>query len=197
MPSTATPCSPTLHLTACPSWDSGCTSNPFNNLNSLSNAPAARHPQTARLHPTTSGTNNTYEGPWALNAWNYGPCNYLPTDPTTGQVDAHEPRPLLRSHFATWQSDWQQDAASTYTPTVPIAHTHPPRLTPTATTQRLQPPPPRRPARSATSTTTARSTFSTSPSCSNWGTTNATADINHDGTVNIFDLSILLSHWGT
>jgi hypothetical protein len=30
-----------------------------------------------------------------------------------------------------------------------------------------------------------------------WGTANTTADINHDGTVNIFDLSILLSHWGT
>jgi dockerin type I repeat protein len=29
-----------------------------------------------------------------------------------------------------------------------------------------------------------------------WGTTNPVADLNHDGTVNIFDLSILLSHWG-
>ncbi len=32
---------------------------------------------------------------------------------------------------------------------------------------------------------------------SNYNTTNAVADINHDGTVNIFDLSILLSHYGT
>ena|GEM_PF-6482060 len=31
---------------------------------------------------------------------------------------------------------------------------------------------------------------------SDWGTNNATADLNHDGTVNVFDLSILLSHWG-
>jgi hypothetical protein len=31
---------------------------------------------------------------------------------------------------------------------------------------------------------------------SDWGTNNATADINKDGTVNIFDLSILLSNWG-
>lgn len=30
-----------------------------------------------------------------------------------------------------------------------------------------------------------------------WGTTNATSDLNHDGTVNIFDLSTLLSHWGS
>jgi hypothetical protein len=28
-----------------------------------------------------------------------------------------------------------------------------------------------------------------------WGTSSATADLNHDGTVNIFDLSVLLSHW--
>jgi hypothetical protein len=31
---------------------------------------------------------------------------------------------------------------------------------------------------------------------SNWGTTNATCDINHNGSVDIFDLSILLSHYG-
>jgi hypothetical protein len=31
---------------------------------------------------------------------------------------------------------------------------------------------------------------------SEWGTQNATADLNKDGTVNVFDLSILLSHWG-
>jgi hypothetical protein len=30
-----------------------------------------------------------------------------------------------------------------------------------------------------------------------WGTANPTADLNHDNTVNIFDLSIFLSHWGT
>jgi hypothetical protein len=32
---------------------------------------------------------------------------------------------------------------------------------------------------------------------SKWATTDANSDLNHDGTVNIFDLSILLSHWGT
>src|SRR5438105_13165153 len=31
---------------------------------------------------------------------------------------------------------------------------------------------------------------------SNYGTTNSTADINTDGTVNVLDLSILLSHYG-
>lgn len=32
---------------------------------------------------------------------------------------------------------------------------------------------------------------------SNYNTSNAVADINHDGTVDVFDLSILLSHYGT
>jgi chitodextrinase len=32
---------------------------------------------------------------------------------------------------------------------------------------------------------------------SNWGTSNTIADLNHDGTVNIIDLSILLSNWGS
>jgi hypothetical protein len=39
--------------------------------------------------------------------------------------------------------------------------------------------------------------FDLSALLSAWGTANATADLNHDGTVNIFDLSSLLSHWGT
>jgi hypothetical protein len=29
-----------------------------------------------------------------------------------------------------------------------------------------------------------------------WGTSNAKADLNHDGSVNVIDLSALLSHWG-
>jgi hypothetical protein len=32
---------------------------------------------------------------------------------------------------------------------------------------------------------------------SKWGTTDAASDLNKDGSVNVFDLSILLSHWGT
>jgi hypothetical protein len=32
---------------------------------------------------------------------------------------------------------------------------------------------------------------------SNYGTTNAVADVNKDGVVDVFDLSILLSHYGT
>jgi hypothetical protein len=32
---------------------------------------------------------------------------------------------------------------------------------------------------------------------SKWGTSDAASDLNHDGGVNVFDLSILLSHWGS
>src|SRR5258708_5821867 len=38
--------------------------------------------------------------------------------------------------------------------------------------------------------------FDLSIMLSDWGTNNATADLNGDGTVNVFDLSTLLSHWG-
>jgi hypothetical protein len=38
--------------------------------------------------------------------------------------------------------------------------------------------------------------FDLSIMLSKWGTTDAVADLNHDGTVNIFDLSTLLTHWG-
>jgi mannan endo-1,4-beta-mannosidase len=39
--------------------------------------------------------------------------------------------------------------------------------------------------------------FDLSTLLSDWGTANAAADLNKDGTVNVFDLSTLLSHWGT
>jgi hypothetical protein len=32
---------------------------------------------------------------------------------------------------------------------------------------------------------------------SNWGSTGGVADINKDGKVDIFDLSVLLSNWGS
>ena len=38
--------------------------------------------------------------------------------------------------------------------------------------------------------------FDLSIMLSDWNTSNTTADLNSDGTVNVFDLSILLSHWG-
>jgi hypothetical protein len=37
--------------------------------------------------------------------------------------------------------------------------------------------------------------FDLSTLLSKWGTSTASADLNHDGTVNVFDLSVLLSHW--
>src|SRR6266550_1917182 len=37
--------------------------------------------------------------------------------------------------------------------------------------------------------------FDLSMLLTHWGTSDAASDINHDGTVNVFDLSPLLSHW--
>lgn len=39
--------------------------------------------------------------------------------------------------------------------------------------------------------------FDLSVLLTNWNTAQSTSDINHDGIVNVIDLSIMLSHWGT
>jgi hypothetical protein len=108
--------------------------------------------------------------------------------------------------LAHWQSDWQQDAGSTWTaaPTPTTSGTATPTPTQTAT-----PTPTPTPTATPTPTPTPSgkvgdlnadgqiNIFDLSILLSHWGTADATADINHDGTVNVFDLSILLSHWGT
>ena len=176
-------------LTSCPSWDSGCSSDPLKNLNALSNAPdAPANNDEAAENDVWS--NNSYSGPWMWTAYDYGDCaTDAPTDPTTGKS---MPSGECSVDFAHWQSDWQQDSGSTYSPTVS-------------------------PTPGTSSTPTPGATPSSSPSgvigdlnndgtvnifdlsilLSNWGTSDAAADLNNDGTVNIFDLSILLSHWGT
>ncbi len=96
----------------CPSWDSGCRSNPLVNLNALSRPPNA---------PASSGeapgnnvwADNAYSGPWSWNAYLYGSCDPLPTDGLTG---ASVPAGGCEDSFATWQSTWQQDASSTSDP---------------------------------------------------------------------------------
>jgi hypothetical protein len=111
------------------------------------------------------------------------------------------PSPGCQEDFAHWQSNWQQDAGSTYSATVPSGS---PTPTPTPTPT---------PSASATPTPTPTpspsgkigdlnndgqvNVFDLSILLSAWNTNNATADLNHDNTVNVFDLSILLSHWGT
>ena len=103
-------------LTGCPAWDSGCTSNPLTNLNALSSPPGA---------PAGNGetpynnvwSDNTYEGPWSWNTYIFGNCAgggvFMPSDPTTGHsLDSSS----CFDDFSHWQSNWEQDQGSTYTP---------------------------------------------------------------------------------
>jgi hypothetical protein len=100
-------------FTACPQWDTACATNPLANINALPNPPGAR---------TSNGegpgnnvwSNNTYVGPWGWNAYLYSPCSPLPTDPKTGSSMPSSACGL--TDFSVWQSDWQQDASSTYKP---------------------------------------------------------------------------------
>jgi hypothetical protein len=104
-------------FTGCPSWDSGCSSNPLNNINASSAAPYA---------PANNGeqasnnlwSDNSYYGPWTWTAYNYGPCDALPSDPTTGKSMPTSPSPCSNLDFAHWQAYWQQDTTSTYNPAV-------------------------------------------------------------------------------
>jgi hypothetical protein len=101
-------------LTDCPSWDSDCTASPLTNINALSSAPNA---------PARNGeaawndvwSDNTYTGPWAWNAYAYGSCDSLPSDPTTGKS---MPSGACRDiDFATWKGDWQEDLNSSHSAT--------------------------------------------------------------------------------
>src|SRR5262249_1059378 len=126
----------------------------------------------------------------------FGSCSTLPSDTTTGKSMPSTPNACSNVDFAHWQSDWQQDAGSTYSPTTSPT----PSVSATPT-----------PSASATPTPTSSPSgnigdlnndgsvdiFDLSILLSGWGTSKATDDLSHDGTVNIYDLSILLSHWGT
>jgi hypothetical protein len=100
-------------FTGCPAWDTGCTANPLANINALSNPPGA-----AGKNGERPGNNvwsdNTYTGPWAWNAYLFGACSPLPTDPATGHSMPASACGL--TGFSQWHSDWQQDASSTYNP---------------------------------------------------------------------------------
>jgi hypothetical protein len=182
-------------LTACPSWDSGCTTNPLKNLNALSNPPNA---PAANGEPANNNiwSNNSYYGPWLWNAYYFGACNPLPSDPQTGHSMPASPSPCSNVDFTHWQSYWQQDAGSTFSPT--------PSSTPSNTISPSSTP---TPIPTPTPTPSGKigdlnhdgsvNIFDLSILLSGWGTTSATDDLNGDGTVNIFDLSIFLSHWGT
>jgi len=100
-------------FTGCPAWDPGCTANPLANINALSNPPGA-----AARNGERPGDNvwsdNTYTGPWAWNAYLFGACSPLPTDPATGHSVPASACGL--TGFSQWHSDWQQDASSSYNP---------------------------------------------------------------------------------
>jgi hypothetical protein len=186
-------------LTACPDWDSGCTTNPLKNINANSNPPDS--PAGNNEQPSNNlWSNNAYYGTspeWEV--YTYGTCGTLPSDATTGKSMPSSPD-ACSNDFAHWQSNWQQDAGSTLSATIPPSPsgTPTPTATPTVTPT---------PTASPTPTPSGKvgdlngdgqvNIFDLSILLSAWGTANATADLNHDGTVNIFDLSIFLSHWGT
>ena len=103
-------------FTGCPSWDTGCATNPLANINALSNPPGATAKNGERPGNNV-WSNNTYIGPWGWNAYLFGACWPLPTDPTTGRSMPSSACGL--TDFSHWHSDWQQDASSTYRPQWP------------------------------------------------------------------------------
>jgi hypothetical protein len=105
-------------FTGCPAWDGGCTTNPLANLNALPNPPGA-----VAGNGEAPGNNvwsgNTYGGPWSWSTYIFGNCAgggvYMPSDSTTGKsLDSS----ACNVGYPNWQSDWQQDAGSTYNPMV-------------------------------------------------------------------------------
>ena len=103
-------------LTGCPEWDPGCPANPLRNLNGLISPPGA---------PSGNGeapyndvwSDNAYQGPWGWNSYLFGNCYPLPTDPTTGNTMPASV--ACTPDFSQWQALWDQDANSTYTPSLP------------------------------------------------------------------------------
>lgn len=105
-------------FTGCPSWDTGCTSDPLSNVNGLSSPPGA---------PVGNGeapynnlwANNTYIGPWTFNPYIFGNCSgggvYMPTDPTTGKSMSAS---ACNDNFTGWQGNFQQDTNSSSNPMV-------------------------------------------------------------------------------
>ena len=139
---------------------------------------------------------NTYTGPWTFALFSQG-NNASWSQWTTAQ-----------SNVVYSGDSWTaQDAGSTYNSTTAPTPTATPTPSPTAT-------PTSSPSNAPSPTPTPTSSSAPTPVVgdingdgtvnivdlsillSNWGTSDAAADLNHDGTVNIIDLSILLSHWG-
>jgi hypothetical protein len=99
-------------FTGCPSWDTGCATNPLANIDTLSNPSGAA--KNGERPGDNVWSNNTYVGSWAWYAYLFGACTPLPTDPKTGK--SMPPSACGLTDFSHWHSDWQQDASSTYKP---------------------------------------------------------------------------------
>ena len=98
-------------FTACPSWDSGCKTDPLSNLNAVSSSPGA--PPDNRVTPANNvWSNNIYSGPWGWYAYLYGTCGTLPTDPATSKSLPSGACGVL--DVSTWDSDWQQDSSAAH-----------------------------------------------------------------------------------
>lgn len=103
-------------FTGCPSWDTGCTTNPLANLNAGSNPPGA-----VAGNGEGPGNNvwsdNTYSGPWTWNADIFGNCAgggvFMPSDSGTGNSLSPS---ACNTDYTNWQNDWQQDTGSTDNP---------------------------------------------------------------------------------
>jgi hypothetical protein len=97
-------------FTGCPSWDSGCTTDPLTNLNALPSPPGTPHNR--ELPDNNVWSNNVYGGPWGWYAYLFGTCRPLPVDAATSNHMPSGSCGIL--DFSTWRSDWQQDTSSAY-----------------------------------------------------------------------------------
>ena len=96
-------------FTACPSWDTGCRTDPLSNLNAVSSLPGVP-PDNREAPDNNVWSDNVYSGPWGWYAYLFGTCGPLPTDPATSKSLPAGACGIL--DFSTWKSDWQQDASS-------------------------------------------------------------------------------------
>lgn len=191
-----------------------------------SKQPAAR-PDTTALNPNVEGFASYFipipQGIQEVTfrfspdgAWNNG--QYMAKDFAIWSMDTINGTPIPVTNTPVV-------ATNTPTPTVPIATSTPTRTpTPTVTPTRTPTPtliPTNTPTQIPTPTFTVTPTVTVAPTLtqapgkpgdlnndslvnvfdmsillSNFGSSNAVADINHDGRVNVFDLSILLSNFG-
>lgn len=105
-------------FTGCPTWDTGCVTDPLTNVNGGTSPPGA---------PVNNGeapynnlwSNNTYQGPWGFNSYIFGNCAgggvFMPSDTTTGKSMSPT---ACNVDFSGWKGNYQQDTTSTYNPMV-------------------------------------------------------------------------------